>query len=75
MAFEFTLYPNPTNSHLTVSLNDENATYEIVSFLGQVVKTGKITPEGIIVSELSSGVYILKVNNNIETVSKKFIKK
>jgi bacillolysin len=74
-AFEFTLYPNPTNSHLSVSLNDENATYEIVSFLGQVVKTGKITPEGIDVSELSSGVYILKVNNNIETVSKKFIKK
>lgn len=73
-AFDFSLYPNPTTGHLYVSLADEKATFEIISFLGQVVKTGTLSQEGIDVSELRSGVYILKVNSETETASKKFIR-
>jgi hypothetical protein len=72
---DFSLYPNPTDSHLTISLIDEKATYEIVSFLGQIVQSGTLSQEGIDVSELGAGVYILKVNRGQQTVSKKFIKK
>jgi hypothetical protein len=72
---DFTVYPNPADSHLSISLADEKATYEIISFLGQIVKSGALSQEGIEVSELVTGVYILKVNNGQQTVSKKFIKK
>lgn len=72
---DFALYPNPTENHLNVSLNDENATYEIMNYLGQEVKKGKLTSDGIDVNELNSGIYFLKVNSNQQSVSKKFIKK
>ncbi|WP_264520107.1 M4 family metallopeptidase [Flavobacterium sp. N1994] len=72
---DFNLYPNPTESRLNVSLTDENATYEIINFLGQAIKKGKLSQEGIDVSELNSGVYFLKVSSKQQSVSKKFIKK
>jgi len=72
---DFNLYPNPTESRLNVSLSDENATYEIVNYLGQEIKKGKLNQDGIDVSELNSGVYFLRVNSNQQSVSKKFIKK
>jgi len=72
---DFNLYPNPTESRLNVSLSDENATYEIVNYLGQEIKKGKLNQDGIDVSDLNSGVYFLRVNSNQQSVSKKFIKK
>jgi bacillolysin len=72
---DFNLYPNPTESRLNVSLSDENATFEIVNYLGQEIKKGKLSQDGIDVSELNAGVYFLKVNRNQQSVSKKFIKK
>ena len=72
---QFDLYPNPTDSRLNVSLTAENATYEIVNYLGQEIKKGKLSQEGIDVSELNSGVYFIRVNSNQQSVSKKFIKK
>jgi hypothetical protein len=60
---------------LNVSLSDENATYEIINYLGQEVKKGKLSQDGIDVNELNSGIYFLKVNSNQQSVSKKFIKK
>ncbi len=71
----FNLYPNPTEDRLNVSLSDENATYEIINYLGQEVKKGKLSQDGIDVNELNSGIYFLKVNSNQQSVSKKFIKK
>jgi len=72
---QFNLYPNPTDSRLNVSLTDENATYEIVNYLGQEIKKGKLSQDGIDVSELNAGVYFIRVNSNQQSVSKKFIKK
>jgi hypothetical protein len=72
---DFTVSPNPTESRLHVSLSDENATYEIINYLGQEVKKGKLNQDGIDVNELNSGMYFLKVNSNQKSVSKKFIKK
>jgi Zn-dependent metalloprotease/chitodextrinase len=78
---EFTLYPNPTENILNVffsnenKTSDENATYEILNDLGQEIKSGNLTNEGIDVSELTSGIYILNVKNSQHSGSKKFIKK
>lgn len=72
---DFNVYPNPTESILNVSLSAEEATFEIINYLGQEVKNGKISQEGIDVSNLNSGMYFLKVNSNQQSVTKKFIKK
>jgi bacillolysin len=72
---DFNIYPNPTENRLNVSLSDENATYEIINYLGQEVKKGKLSQDGIDVIGLNSGIYFLKVNSNQKSVSKKFIKK
>jgi hypothetical protein len=58
----------------TTSL-DENATYEIINSLGQGIKNGGLSTNGIDVSDLKSGIYFIKIFSNGQTVSKKFIKK
>jgi hypothetical protein len=73
--FDFTISPNPTESRLNVSFSSENATYEIMNYLGQEVKKGKLNQDGIDVNDLNSGIYFLKVNSNQKSVSKKFIKR
>jgi chitodextrinase len=78
---DFTLYPNPTENILNVfvvnenTTLDENATYEIINNLGQGLKNGKLSTNGIDVSNLNAGLYFIKIFSNGQTVSKKFIKK
>jgi roadblock/LC7 domain-containing protein len=58
------IFPNPTADVLTVDLGETLATpttYSIVNVMGQVVKTGTLTPQ-IAVSELGKGVYWLSFN-------------
>ena len=74
-SLDFNLYPNPTENHLNVSLSNENATYEIINYLGQEVKKGKLSQDGIDIIELNSGVYFFKLSDGKQTLTKKFIKK
>jgi trimeric autotransporter adhesin len=73
--FDFELYPNPTSTSLQINMLDNRAvTYKIYNLIGQPLKTGKVTQE-INVSDLSSGMYILEVNDGQKSISKKFVKK
>ncbi len=51
----------------------ENATYEIVNLLGQVLETGKLTSRTINVDKLKAGVYILSLENEFSKSNKQFI--
>ena len=70
------LYPNPASSYFT--LNTNTTTVQVFSMTGQLVKSfdtnhSKDTPFAI--SDLSKGLYIVKVlNDNNETEVMKFIK-
>ncbi|MFK7757784.1 MAG: T9SS type A sorting domain-containing protein [Flavobacteriales bacterium] len=72
------LYPNPTADKLTVSLKGINTevSFEIVSDLGQVVKTGNLfkSSEVIQVSDLAKGVYTLILTSKEGTSRSRFIK-
>jgi len=68
----FGLYPNPATEVLNVKANDVK-NIEIVNMLGQAVITTNV--QTINVSDLTNGVYFVRVNYNNGTVStQKFVK-
>lgn len=71
----FNLFPIPTENELNVSLTEiGNYQYNVYDILGKKILTGKIdnvTEFTINTSELTSGSYLIKINNTV----KKFIKK
>ncbi len=76
-AFEFGLYPNPVNDELSINTSEVLSEISITDVLGQQVKTfrGNIS-DTIDVSNLSAGIYIVKLSSKSGGVSvKKFIKK
>lgn len=69
------MYPNPASTVLNVSAeNFDNV--QIINFLGQVVYSANITENNfqINVSNLSNGVYFLRLNGE-NVVTKKFVKR
>lgn len=75
--FDFTLYPNPANTTLTVMLNGttaEKQRYTLSNYLGQVVKSETLDSPSIGLEGLSSGMYLLKIEDGNTIVTKKFIK-
>jgi polyhydroxybutyrate depolymerase len=67
------IYPNPTNSKINLSLNySKDVNYELFSPLGQQLMTGTITSsnEQIDLSNLPSNIYFLKVGNQVFKILK-----
>lgn len=71
----FRMYPNPTHDFITVSII-YSATYTLINANGKQLKTGMLT-EGlnkISLSNLSSGLYFLKIYTVSGVATKKIIK-
>lgn len=71
-------YPNPANSILNVELNsNENAVISIVNLIGQTVKVVNTndTFNTIQISDLNSGMYMLKVEQAGKTYTSKVVVK
>lgn len=72
-----TLYPNPAISSVTIELTDKNAVAElsVVDLVGNVVYTSAINGSATVdVSNFTSGVYIVRLNNNGYVSSTRFVK-
>jgi hypothetical protein len=82
------LYPNPANEKLNITSTIDNGVYEITIYnaFGQVLREEEITfqsspPRGraerglasIKTDDLENGVYVLKLSNKTQTLSKRFI--
>jgi len=70
----FNLYPNPVNNVLNIKMDSDLSQVVIYNLQGQKVKES--TTKQVNVSNLSRGIYLVKIedeNGNIAT--KKFIKK
>jgi hypothetical protein len=78
----FSIYPNPANNNLSVMLTNtssENVTVRIFNNIGQLVKTinlGNTTDinKQIDISDLSSGIYMVKTTIGNASASKKLVK-
>lgn len=72
-SIEFTAYPNPTSSLITIMLDEEIKNVTIYNLMGAKVMNTSINQ--IDVSHLSSGTYIMKVTTEKGIGTKKIIKK
>ena len=71
---DLTLYPNPNNGSFHVISKHRNLDYEIYNLVGKRIKKGKINNQyrKIILSDITTGIYLAKFKNNNVTISKKF---
>ncbi len=59
------IFPNPTHSQLWVSDKFGNSSYEIISTLGETISKGHINNNEIDISNLSDGLWIVKLNDGL----------
>lgn len=77
---EFTIHPNPTHEQIVLSfmLVNDNVNFEIFDSTGKILKKGvldKRRNHQLDVSNLSGGIYFLKINTKSKNVAvKKFVK-
>ena len=55
------VYPNPTQSKIFFEPDFKGFQYEIISLTGTIVKTGIISPGGIDLSMLKTGIFFVKI--------------
>jgi Leucine-rich repeat (LRR) protein len=67
------IYPNPTDNYLFVEGNKNPISISIYNLLGAEV-IAKSATDKINVSELSKGVYIIRISDGVNQTNKKFIK-
>lgn len=72
------VYPNPTNTNITINTNKEllNSTILLTNLQGQTLRQIKLNSisENINISELKLGIYILTIQKENKTFLKKIIK-
>lgn len=69
------IYPNPFKDYLTIDLIEEQGYYIIYDLSGIIVKSGEIiNRQEIVTNNLSSGMYIIKINIEDKTISTKINK-
>lgn len=72
----FSVYPNPAVTSITIKSSDQSQinSVEMFSILGtSVLKTSSLTNDAIDVSELASGVYLLRIDSGINSVTKRVV--
>ncbi|MCH2230547.1 MAG: T9SS type A sorting domain-containing protein [Crocinitomicaceae bacterium] len=76
-AFEFSIYPNPSQDVVTLSGEfSSNAVATILDYSGRVILSETVyNGKHLNITSLDSGMYVVRVNDNNSTVSKKLIKK
>jgi ELWxxDGT repeat protein len=67
------IFPNPTYNFINVPSKLIDSNYVIYSIIGKEVQKGKITSEKISVVTLSKGNYILKLNSDNTSITRKII--
>jgi len=77
-----TSYPNPCKEILHIEISNsnltDNATVEFINLLGTVVKTGNFTYQqlkaGINVSDLPKGIYVVRIQDSRNTLTRRIVK-
>ncbi|WP_395058000.1 endonuclease [Flavobacterium sp.] len=71
----FNIYPNPSNGNFNIYFDNSNESYcvEIYSLIGEKVFDKKNTNAIESVSNLQKGIYLIKVSNGNESITKKII--
>ena len=71
------IYPNPAVGNYIQIINKEKVTVKVFSILGKELLKKTIYPENnaLDISTINKGIYIVKITNNYNTITRKLIKK
>ncbi|BAO75909.1 hypothetical protein WPG_1679 [Winogradskyella sp. PG-2] len=71
----FKIYPNPTNTGIVniASSNSDEMNIQIFDMLGKQVKNATISNNSIDVSNLNTGIYLVKITQNNASTTKKLV--
>ncbi|MBX2986181.1 MAG: T9SS type A sorting domain-containing protein [Bacteroidia bacterium] len=67
------VYPNPASKELFVQTATEAGTYFIYNITGSLVVAGRLNDKRIDISELSEGMYFIRLNTAAQTCHAKFV--
>lgn len=74
-SIDFEIYPNPTNNVINIATDDINLQLELLSISGQRLANYNSVPQTMNVSDLSPGIYMIRLYDDEGTqLIKKFIK-
>ena len=68
------LYPNPAQSQIQLNSNETIKFVSIIDTFGKTIKVNLTNTSGINISDLSSGIYFLRIHTDKGMTIKKFIK-
>lgn len=68
------IYPNPASNKLSIQSKMYYNNFSIFNLYGQQIYQGELKENEINISELTKGVFILKLENDVESIQIKFIK-
>lgn len=74
-SINLSIYPNPASSQITIDTDKTIETIVIIDNIGKTVKTITSNSNLINVSDLTQGIYFLKIQTDKGLVNKKFFKK
>ncbi len=71
----FKIYPNPVHSGTfeIVLTNNQDASFKIFNILGEIIIDGKSILQPIKIDNVQSGIYLIEVSNNSQSIVKKLI--
>lgn len=67
------IYPNPSSDFIAISGESIEGNYTIYTFDGRTIKSGKLANNRISVSNLNSGMYLLNITSQQNTLSKRIL--
>ncbi len=70
----FSVYPNPTSTQLTIDTEEDVDRIEILDITGETIKSEILKTNTINVSDLPSGIYFIKVATAEGSIAKRFVK-
>ncbi len=72
----FEMYPNPVEDNLFIEFNStKEVSYEVLDLKGKIIFKGALENSRINFSPLSTGVYIMKINDGNKIITRKVVKK
>ncbi len=72
---DVTIYPNPVVGNELYIMSEPNSTFRIINLLGQEISKGNIENGAVNVDRLPTGSYLITIENDGKSVTKKFIRK
>ncbi|GAA4238760.1 hypothetical protein GCM10022291_30490 [Postechiella marina] len=73
-AFQFSVFPNPTNDKLNFQTKEPVSSVEVVNLIGQKVLSANTVKNALDVSALAKGVYVLKLSSSRGVATKRIVK-